>query len=99
MRRILRILNVVSAVFLLFQSPASGRQCICVTPRTRKPSAWPHSLRRPRSNERSFRYMAIALPSGQPEGNWLLWQSNIAERCLLRSAAEVLTKRVGFAVR
>ena len=38
-------------VFSDYHSPASGRQCICLLPRTRKPSA-----------ERSFRYSSMLFP-------------------------------------
>ena len=43
-------------VFSDYHSPASGRQCICVRPRTRKPSAEREKVRSPKSAARSFRY-------------------------------------------
>ena len=63
--------------------PASGRQCICVLPRTRNPSAAPQKFLRPRSAERRRRYRAMFFASALPSGNWLLWHLNIASswRC------------------
>ena len=52
--------------------PASGRQCMRRVSSTLKPSACRHSLRAPKSSERSLRYSAIALPSAAVVGKLAL---------------------------
>ena len=61
-----------------YSSPASGRQCMCVWPKTRKPSAPREKVLRPYCSERSFRYKRSASASGAFWGYWLLWQPNSA---------------------
>ena len=49
--------------------PASGKQCICVTPSTRNPSAQPLSERIPKSTLRNFKYNGIDCASPHSGGN------------------------------
>ena len=49
-------------VFSDYHSPASGRQCICLLPRTRKSSAERERVRSPKSAARSFRYSSMLFP-------------------------------------
>ena len=49
-------------VFSDYHSPASGRQCICLLPRARKPSAERERVRSPKSAARSFRYSSMLFP-------------------------------------
>ena len=69
-----QIYGIICASFQAF----SGRQCMCVCPSTRKPSAWEQKLRSPKSAERSFRYSASCFASSLPAGNWLVWHPNSA---------------------
>ena len=61
-----------------YRVSTSGRQCICVGPSTRKPSAWPFRLRRPKSMERRRRYRRMLRAAALSGGNWLRWQPKMA---------------------
>ena len=62
-------------VFSDYHSPASGRQCICLLPRTRKPSAERERVRSPKSAARSFRYSSMLFPEWHMAG----WRVELPE--------------------
>ena len=68
-----------------------------VASRTRKPSALPLKLRKPKKKARSLMYMGMDLASGQPSGNWERCTLKIESSCFA-TCPRVPMNELGFAV-